>query len=194
MCTPSDYRKRSLNEINKKSIFKKLSSSEIEEKIQRILSEDRDESNYRAAVNPLSLKVFGKAGQTFLPKDRENTPKIGDVEKYDMMPCEKKHYIPINFVPEMLDWTPEQFLKTIQLYENNYYMPVLIAEWNAMPETKTRSLLHRFFQSYHPQQNPLRIVFVMYNDLGEYNDVCRLINEFHTEYCDVSLHPILLSR
>jgi AraC-like DNA-binding protein len=192
MCTPSEYRKRALNEINRKNIFQQLSPLDIQDRMKRMLHEDQEDSRYRAAVNPLSLKAFGDVKQTFLPENGELDFSSNQTGNFTGEPMGEKHYLPIRIKNEMLSWTKEQMLKTIKSYENSYCQPVLIVEWNEIPEESFRTLLQEFLESYHSSPDSERTIYVMYSNINEYKNVSDFVNEFKNAYCDLVMHAILL--
>lgn len=194
ICTPSEYRKRSLNDINKKSICYQLDASLIAERIQSILRVDKDDSRYKAAVNPFSLKVFGSMENALLPEGNQPAPNISNLEKAPQQSIGSKHYLPLRISNEMLNWTAGNLEQYIRTYENCYYQPVLIVEWDEQAATKTKLVLEKYFQAYQCSQSSTRIVFIIYYDFEDYSEISIMSQELTNEYNCVEIKPILWNR
>lgn len=194
MCTPSEYRKRAIPEINKKSICYHLDTSLIAERIQSILRVEKDDSRYKAAVNPLSLKVFGSMENALLPEGNQPAPDMINIDKVPQQSIGSKHYLPLRISNEMLNWTDGNLEQYICTYENCYYQPVLIVEWDKQEVAKTKWILNKYFQTYQSNQNCSRIVFIFYYNLADYSEISIMVQELMTEHNCIEIKPILWNQ
>ncbi len=193
LCTASEYRKNALQEINKTSIFNELAPDLIVNRLGQLAKAESDETNYRASVNPISVKAFGFSA--------EDTRDIGYVnnliqdslsQKKDILPARKQR-IQIKLTQNSLALNTIDFANYLKTYDDDKFLPILIVDLREMTldeawETIGRCL--KIIGTKHPADYE---IYINYSEIGDYEKIGSMVLKFQQEYGYSGLKPVFTS-
>lgn len=192
LCTPSEYKKNALQEINKKSIFNDLSSMLIADRLSSLTKVERGETLYKAAVNPLSVKAFGmlahemRAGGKAAPSG--NDMPEGSNPKASL----SKHLMLLKLDAELLKKSNSELAAYLESYDNSGFMPMLAVDLREISDSKCRETIVKCIETFETEKIRNREIYVLYNDLGEYSYINKLILEINSHYSFNYIRPLFM--
>lgn len=110
LCTPSEYRKKYQPEVLKNTICQRLTKGEIIGKMQGFIKYTKDDTEYRAAVNPLTLKTWGAEDTMAQNEEAEGEDlflKVGNAEEMKTVLEKFSSFCTLGFRPRVSINFPE---------------------------------------------------------------------------------------
>ncbi len=185
---PSEYRKIALKEMNKSSIYNLLTSEQIMHRVTELVRCDLGDSHYQAAINPLSIKLFGytdlEAQNT--EKEEQGTSRRGAEKRSEYFPRRHGRQVPCG--EEILRLSNGEFMERIHAYENQSFRSVIMIDRSNLSGVKCREILLKIMENL-VFEGDYEIV-IKYNDLGQYHEINRLIEDMTDKFEYKDIHPI----
>lgn len=185
-CTPSEYRRRAVQDNSRKSIFINLTPAEIYKKIQRLGCRETSEDNYKASVNPISTKVFGYA-----PSGQNPLGGLGDHRKQadsgtDLAGAGKHRMIVAgNLAPSQTDAASFPSA-TSNEFGDGRFQPVCIVDLrDKRPEAWSNEMASALGGMEATALNRLE-VWVLYGNLSDHEAVQQLIEGSNAKFRSVT--------
>lgn len=191
-CTPSEYRKNAVKAVNMKSTADKLDSDTIVDRIGRLASEEREDTQYKAAITPISIKAFKIPGHGKLD-GKSGSPDVKEMVAGGNGPLPmKKHYVQQRLGPELLDKTGPELASHIESYESSGFIAMLTVDLREMSESKCRDIIVKCIENFKPEGFADREIFILYNDLSQYYSISKLMAELKETFGFDGIKPLLM--
>jgi len=191
LCTPSEYRKNTVKEVHKKSIFNRLDSYLIAERVVRLTKEEQEDTQYRAAVTPISVKAFQILS-------REHMEKAPDSYNGQMLlrsntrPPDRRHFIWLSVGNEILEKDNRELAAYIESYESPKFHPMVTVDLREMSESKCREAIEKCIEVFQTEGLANHEIYILYNNLGEYDAINMLITEIKNDSGFDGIRPLFM--
>lgn len=190
-CTPSEYRRLAVKEVNKKSIFNQLEPGIIAEEIHRLSREEHLDTQYRAAITPISLKAFRESNQEQLVE------KNSSCDEVKLADCEvrhepQKHYILRTVGVEILSKSKAGITEWIESFESQSFTAVIMIDLRETPVGKCREIIENCVGVFRTEEYKSRRIIVLYNDLGEFGEINKIIVAIKKQFEFEGIRPLLM--
>lgn len=175
--TPSEYRKLFQPEVAKHSLFQRLRTEDLIEKMENLISTSTDNTQYRAAVTPLTGK--SKGAWTRITEDfNEKQPSCGS------------HQVCIR-IDEKGDL--RSLPSKLAFYQQQGFIPSLMISYGDIPPEQCDELLTRCCKIFGGGElSAVPEIIISYYDPGDKAAVSLLIQS--KDKCSrISLRPMLLT-
>lgn len=192
LCTPSEYRKNAIREINTKSIFINLDSQIIADRINGLAKGERGDALYKAAVNPLSVKAFGMVVHETRQGEQTRLLTEEIPAESNMMPLTNKHYMLLRLDMDMFHKSNEELVAYIESYDNSGFMPMLTIDFREISDNKGREAIKKCIEVFMAKKFESREIYLIYSDLGKYGYINKLIAETKNKYNFDRIRPLFM--
>ena len=191
LCTPSEYRKNALQELNKKSIFNSLDSSLIAKRINGLIKEEREDTQYRAAVTPISVKTFGFASR----ENHEGEPIKRDLDETvygNLGTSEDKHYFRLRMGTDIIEKSRDELVTYIKSYDNSRFIPLVTIDTREMSDSKLEKVIVKCIEALRVSDIDIQEIYILYHDFDKYTDISKQIAEIKNRYQFDGIKPIFI--
>jgi AraC-like DNA-binding protein len=192
LCTPSEYRKNAIHDINTKSIFNNLDSKQIVYRINGLTKGERGDAQYRAAVNPLSVKAFGMVVHETHPSEQVLPLAEDMLLDPKIRPRDLKHYMLLRLDLPMIQKSNEELVAYIESYDSSGFMPMLAIDFREISDNKGREAIAKCMEVFMAKQLAGREIYLVYSDLGKYSYINKLIAEAKDKYNFDRIRPLFM--
>ncbi len=183
--TPSEYRKIYQPEIAKISLFQRLRVEDVIDKMENLIKSNTDDTPYKAAINPLSVKTKG----TWIPEQPAYGVSLGNTPTSPSKGLEV-HQICIridektnlqNLASNFSDFQKQGFLPTLILY----YKDTSLDLWNDLLLSCSAIFANEIFLTSDIE------IIIAYSDLSDKPNVSSLLQNSE-KYHRIKLKPMLM--
>ena len=179
LCTPSEYRKIFQAEVAKGSMFQRMRTEEFLDNMESLIKRNTDDTRYKAAVNPLSMKTKDTWIQIF-EKNELPSPAYPEAHQICISIDEKTNI--------------KELFSEFASFREQGFLPTLIIHFREMSLSLCNDLLLRcsaVFAAEEPLVQNLEII-IAYSDLSERANVNRLLQHAN-KYKRIKLRPMLMT-
>jgi AraC-like DNA-binding protein len=190
LCTPSEYRKQAVHEMNKASVFHALSPAQILKQANELTSCDLEAPQYKAAITPLSLKLAngGIGEQAEMKKSQPLSEET--LAKQKLVPGARRHGLRVLLDEEMLLLSNEELAEKLKSYENMSFQPAITLDRRFLSAGKCKDLLLKAMGALGDDQDYQ--IIIMYADLGQHNEINKLMEEIGQKYQHKEIQPFFV--
>lgn len=190
LCTPSEYRKQAVLEMNKSSVFNSLSPSQMMQHAKELARCDLEAPQYKAAITPLSVKLFGTAGEDRIHVSHSEPLTDAMLEAQQISPAILRHGMRVLLGEDILALPNNILAEKLRSFENQSFRPVITVDRRSVSAGKCRELLLKAMEALKGQG--YYEIVIMYADLGQYNEINKLIEEITQQYQHEEIHPFFV--
>jgi AraC-like DNA-binding protein len=191
LCTPSEYRKQAVQEMNKPSIFNSLNHAQMLQHAKDLARCDLEAPQYKAAITPLSVKLFGAMGDEHEYVGKVEPLTEAMLEAQQIAPATKRHGMWMLLTEEILELPNSMLAEKLRSFENHSFQPVITVDRRFVSAAKCREILLKAMESLGGQG--YYEIVIMYADLGQYNEINKLMAEIIHQYQHEEIHAFFVS-
>jgi len=189
LTTPAEYRKKYLPEVNKKSVFKHLDSSQLLPLLENMLKGESKDPLYKAAITPLSVKIFGGGhSPALMGEGNIASDKINE----NMKAGSGSHSILFSIDEKILSVNKMGLFMQLKSLSNSGFSPVLVIDKREMSASRCRKVITECLKYFSGSQADIPEIFILYNDFGEYDHINELVSIVENEYSHAKLRPFMI--
>lgn len=191
LCTPSEYRKQAVQEMNKSSVYNSLNPSQMMQHAKELARCDLEAPRYKAAINPLSVKLFGATGEehALIGKAKPLTAEM--LEAQQISPTAHRHGIRVVLEEDILELSNDMLADKLRAFENNSFIPVITVDRRSVTAGKCREILLKAMDAL--QGTGYYEIVIMYGDLGQHHEITKLVEDIEHLYQHDDIHPFFVS-
>ncbi len=187
LCNPSEYRKQAVQEMNKSSIFNSLSPSQMMQHAKELARCDLEAPRYKAAITPLSIKLFGATAEEHYDVSQPEPLTEAMMEAQQIAPAAQRHGMRVFLGEDALEMPNGVLAEKLRSFENRSFRPVITVDRRTISAGKCREILLKAMDSLSGQD--YYEIVILYTDLGQYNEINKLIEEISHKYHHEEIHP-----
>jgi len=182
--TPSEYRKLYQPEIAKRSLLQRIRTEDLVSRIENLISSSTDDTRYKAAINPISIKT----------KDPWTGMLLADCDTPEK-PAEPSGFHPAHQVCITVNGETDfsaLFAGLVSFAEQGY-LPLLVVNYSDLSHNTCSSILNRCLEVLSEIEcctADIEIALV-YRCSDEKPGVCNLLQSC-AQYCRTRIRPVLI--
>jgi len=190
--TPSEYRKIFQQEVAKNSVFQRLRTEDLIARMENLIRSNTDDTPYKAAVNPLSIKAKDSWTPSFEKNGLELPSSVSANAAAEPGKAHISHQICIR-IDEKSDL--RELISQFQSLRKNGFVPTLIIHYGDLSPARCSSLLVRcssLFTESEPPGSNIEIM-IAYGSLQDRANVDKLVKKCG-KYQRIKLRPMLMAE
>ena len=191
--TPSEYRKHYQPEITKNSLFQKLRSEDLIKIMEEIVKSDTDNTQYKTAINPLSIKTKDTWINPFDSNAAENLMmSLSEKSKPDS--CKEgadAHQICIS-ISDKTDLS--ELASRVPSFHSQGFIPVLLINYKELSQNQCKDLVLQcsaVFSETGQLKEDIEII-IAYSNLGDKTNISKLVRSC-TSLKKITLKPMMMA-
>lgn len=169
--TPSEYRKKYQSEIYKNDIHSRVDLNTVIDRMEYFIKDKKDNTQYRASINPLSLKLIGNFEEDIGPNISKNI-NVKDNETNQ----NEYHQVFIR-VGNKDNELSSNLLKSIISFEEAGFKPVIIFNYKGISVSQCKKYMKDFAEIITKEKLKSLEFIIIYNNLGDKDTVNKLAIE-----------------